>query len=229
MITKDTVLITKEHITAKSEHHKRISFYKGKEYKPINIGETISMQGENRTIDSMDIWNFQNDEELLSFFDIKEENTTKVLYFYSEKSKAELTITKTSVNIGDAIISESGAKLIVHTIKFADTYENLIIFSNDFNGEFKKYEEAKIIPKKTPITNNIADHTKKEAINHPSHYGGKNNPYEAIKVIEAWNANFNLGNTLKYIARHNHKGTPLQDLKKAAFYLQAEINKLEKQ
>jgi len=26
----------------------------------------------------------------------------------------------------------------------------------------------------------------KEQINHPQHYGGANNPYEAIKVIEAW-------------------------------------------
>jgi len=36
-------------------------------------------------------------------------------------------------------------------------------------------------------------------INHPQHYGGKDNPYEAIKVIEAWGLNYNLGNALKYI------------------------------
>ena len=34
-------------------------------------------------------------------------------------------------------------------------------------------------------------------IDHPDHYGGKDNPYEAIKVIEAWSLNFNLGNTVK--------------------------------
>ena len=40
---------------------------------------------------------------------------------------------------------------------------------------------------------------------HPTHYGGKDNPYEAIKVIEAWEAGFNLGNTLKYISRAGKK------------------------
>ena len=34
----------------------------------------------------------------------------------------------------------------------------------------------------------------REKVNHPPHYGGEGNPYEAIKVIEAWNANFNMGN-----------------------------------
>lgn len=33
------------------------------------------------------------------------------------------------------------------------------------------------------------------------HYGGADNPYVAIKVIEAWGAGFCLGNTLKYISR----------------------------
>lgn len=67
-----------------------------------------------------------------------------------------------------------------------------------------------------------------EAVNHPSHYGGEGNPYEAIKVIEALNLNFNLGNTFKYIARAPHKGSHLEDLKKARWYLDREIMILEK-
>lgn len=63
----------------------------------------------------------------------------------------------------------------------------------------------------------------KEAVNHPKHYGGENNPYEAIKVIEAWSLGFHLGNTVKYISRADHKGTRLQDLKKARWYLDREI------
>ncbi len=39
----------------------------------------------------------------------------------------------------------------------------------------------------------------KEHVNHPTHYGGENNPYEAIKVIDAWELGFSLGNTVKYI------------------------------
>lgn len=64
-----------------------------------------------------------------------------------------------------------------------------------------------------------------EAVNNPSHYGGADNPYEAIKVIDAWDLNFNLGNTVKYIARCGKKDDELQELEKAAWYLNNEIKK----
>jgi Protein of unknwon function (DUF3310) len=67
-----------------------------------------------------------------------------------------------------------------------------------------------------------------DAVNHPAHYGGADNPYEAIKVIEAWGLGFNLGNTVKYISRSEHKGAPLEDLQKAAWYLNREIQKRTK-
>jgi len=67
-----------------------------------------------------------------------------------------------------------------------------------------------------------------DKVNHPSHYGGENNPYEAIKVIEAWSLNFNLGNTVKYISRADKKENTLQDLKKAAWYLNREIENIER-
>jgi len=68
-----------------------------------------------------------------------------------------------------------------------------------------------------------------EMVNHPVHYGGENNLYEAIKVIEAWELDFHLGNTVKYISRAGKKGTDkeLQDLKKALWYLQRKIENLE--
>ena len=66
----------------------------------------------------------------------------------------------------------------------------------------------------------------KEMINHPQHYNmGK---YEAIDVIEDWQLNFNLGNTVKYISRAGHKDNIIQDLKKSLWYLQREIDRLEK-
>lgn len=65
-----------------------------------------------------------------------------------------------------------------------------------------------------------------EKINHPAHYGGADNPYEAIKVIEAWGLGFNLGNTVKYIARAPYKDDLLEDLKKASWYLNREIQRL---
>jgi hypothetical protein len=67
-----------------------------------------------------------------------------------------------------------------------------------------------------------------EAVNHPAHYGGGDNPYEAIKVIEAWGLGFCLGNTVKYIARAGKKDATLQELKKARWYLDREINNMEK-
>jgi hypothetical protein len=71
----------------------------------------------------------------------------------------------------------------------------------------------------------------KEMIDHPQHYGGENNPYEAIKVIDAWNLGFALGNTVKYISRAGKKDTDkeLQDLKKALWYLEHHIKNLENQ
>jgi hypothetical protein len=69
---------------------------------------------------------------------------------------------------------------------------------------------------------------KNAAIDHPSHYGGKNNPYEAIKVIEAWELGFCLGNVVKYISRAGKKHeNVLEDLKKARWYLDRHISKLE--
>jgi hypothetical protein len=69
---------------------------------------------------------------------------------------------------------------------------------------------------------------KKEMVNHPAHYGGADNPYEAIKIIEAHKLGFNLGNAVKYILRCDHKGTPLEDLKKGAWYLNREIQNRER-
>lgn len=71
------------------------------------------------------------------------------------------------------------------------------------------------------------DKPKKEFVHHPQHYGGKDNPYEAIKVIEAWNLGFCLGNTLKYISRAGKKDDTIQELEKALWYLKREIKKLK--
>jgi len=69
-----------------------------------------------------------------------------------------------------------------------------------------------------------------EQVNHPNHYGGETNPYEAIKVIDAWNLGFSLGNTVKYISRagKKNKEKELEDLKKALWYLEHHIETLEK-
>ena len=69
----------------------------------------------------------------------------------------------------------------------------------------------------------------KEMVKNPDHYGGASNPYEAIKVIEHWNLDFHLGNTVKYISRAGKKdpSKEIEDLKKAMFYLDRKIKNLE--
>jgi hypothetical protein len=69
---------------------------------------------------------------------------------------------------------------------------------------------------------------KKEAVDHPPHYGGADNVYEHIKVCDAWGLNYRLGNATKYIARAGKKtDNPLEDLKKARWYIDSEIKRLE--
>lgn len=64
-----------------------------------------------------------------------------------------------------------------------------------------------------------------EKINHPSHYNkGK---IEVIDAIDDWSLNFTEGNVIKYVVRHRFKGEPLEDLKKARWYLERLIEKLE--
>lgn len=60
----------------------------------------------------------------------------------------------------------------------------------------------------------------KEKVDHPDHYGGDNNPYEAIKIIEALGLDFHLGNVVKYISRAGKKSeNALEDMQKAKWYL----------
>ena len=61
-------------------------------------------------------------------------------------------------------------------------------------------------------------------VSKPKHYAGD---IEPIDAIEAWDLNFRLANVVKYVARHTKKGTPLQDLKKAMWYLKREIDRWE--
>jgi hypothetical protein len=64
-----------------------------------------------------------------------------------------------------------------------------------------------------------------DPINRPAHY--THSEVEPIAAIEAWGLGYHLGNVVKYIARHQNKGRPIEDLKKAAWYLAREIGRLE--
>ena len=112
----------------------------------------------------------------------------------------------------------------------------LALVTNVPYSSIRSFEDGTLIPsmqvlKRISEALNIdykelsVEENKKEMVDHPKHYNmGK---YEAIDVIEDWNLGFNLGNTVKYISRGGHKDNILQDLKKALWYLDREIKRIE--
>lgn len=62
-----------------------------------------------------------------------------------------------------------------------------------------------------------------DEVNRPKHY--TQFPVEVIEITE--HLNFCLGNVVKYVCRSNFKGNKLQDLRKAKWYLEREIARLE--
>ena len=74
-----------------------------------------------------------------------------------------------------------------------------------------------------------------ERVNHPAHYGGADNPYETIKVLEAWLTpeeleGFCKGNAIKYLSRagKHPDEVKLQSLKKSRWYQDYMIQSLER-
>jgi len=66
-----------------------------------------------------------------------------------------------------------------------------------------------------------------EKVNHPSHYNS--GQYEVVDVIDdaGFGEGFCLGNALKYILRAKHKENYVEDLKKAKWYLEYLIQRIE--
>ena len=64
-----------------------------------------------------------------------------------------------------------------------------------------------------------------DPVNHPAHYTSHPSGVECIQITE--HMGFNLGNALKYIWRADLKGDALEDLRKAAWYVQREIARRE--
>ena len=116
----------------------------------------------------------------------------------------------------------------------------LALVTNVPYSNIKSFEDGTLMPslqvlKRISEALNIdykelnVEEDKKEMVDHPKHYNmGK---YEAIDVIEDWGLGFYLGNTVKYISRAGHKDKDkiIEDLKKAAWYLDREIKRIEKE
>ena len=63
-------------------------------------------------------------------------------------------------------------------------------------------------------------------VDHPQHYNQHPAGIECIDVIEEFS--LNIGNAMRYLWRHQFKGAVIEDLEKAAWYIQREIDRLKK-
>jgi hypothetical protein len=68
---------------------------------------------------------------------------------------------------------------------------------------------------------------KNDSVNHPKHYTSHPSGIEVIQITE--HENFCRGNAIKYILRAGLKGNEIEDLKKAVWYLNREIERLAKE
>ena len=112
-----------------------------------------------------------------------------------------------------------------------DKSRNSACYTKDFLKFWKPYEAPN-----TSNTSNISD-VSDNKVNHPSHYTWLKNLC-GIEVIDITrHMDFNLGNSIKYILRSGHKKEEsytdkqktIEDLKKAVWYLNDEINMLQKE
>jgi len=64
-----------------------------------------------------------------------------------------------------------------------------------------------------------------DPVDHPSHYTGHPSGVECIQITE--HMNFNVGNAVKYLWRAGAKGDATEDLRKAAWYIERELKRLD--
>lgn len=65
-----------------------------------------------------------------------------------------------------------------------------------------------------------------DPVNHPAHYNAHPSGVECIAIAE--HMPFNVGNAIKYLWRADHKGAPIEDLEKARWYIDREIQRRRK-
>ncbi|MGW5773086.1 DUF3310 domain-containing protein [Streptomyces longwoodensis] len=109
-----------------------------------------------------------------------------------------------------------GMRAVVTSIVPHESYPYELTFANGSTLGFQAEELS-------ALDTEDQDH---DEVNHPSHYTWLPSGLEVIDVTEHFN--FSLGNALKYIMRAGHKhDSPTTDLRKAVWYLNREIERLE--
>ncbi|MER6086557.1 DUF3310 domain-containing protein [Streptomyces bluensis] len=128
-------------------------------------------------------------------------------------------------NTGDKVLitvgDHAGKRGRVASVRSVRTYPYYVKVYGDVI-RYVWYSEMELEPDMIP------DAVKADSVNHPGHYTWLPNGLEVIDLTE--HMNFNRGNAVKYLARAGRKSkqTELEDLKKARWYIQREISRLEK-
>lgn len=128
------------------------------------------------------------------------------------------------IKVENIVNNEYCYKLVVKNAWFCFNDE---MIDHEKTAELNKVMTATPTFLENSVENNV-EKCKSESVNHPEHYGC-DTLYEAIKVIEAWELGFCLGNAVKYISRAGKKDKTkeIEDLKKAVWYINRHIGKLE--
>lgn len=84
-------------------------------------------------------------------------------------------------------------------------------------------KKPELASKSSNVSSNVSS-----TLSRPAHYGGEDNPFEAIKIIHHYNLNFNLGNIIKYTLRCGKKDEAIKELEKIKQYADFEIQRLNK-
>jgi hypothetical protein len=154
---------------------------------------------------------------------LTQEDRQRVHEFVEQSLRAdrELSATTLAANVRSNLDIQLAAGTLDHYRKMA-----LIRIQQTTDGG--EAQGSAPVASESAAGDRIAVPEEKEHVNHPAHYGGADNPYEAIKVIEAWDLDFCLGNTVKYISRAGKKdpAVEVEDLRKARWYLDHRIERL---
>jgi hypothetical protein len=92
----------------------------------------------------------------------------------------------------------------------------------------KMFQTVEVYPalRESLVKTDVSTTADTDPVNHPSHYTFGH--FEVIDVLQDWFPSSPLlWQVVKYVARAQHKGNMLQDLKKAQFYLNKAIEQLE--
>ena len=134
---------------------------------------------------------------------------SKILKVVKEADEIFTGYTKEKVGKASAVWAEKALK--IDSVNFGEPSEAAKTWLEDYTKKVNALLDEAIVETAAPV----------DAVNSPAHYtaGG----IETIDFIEAKKLGYNLGNCVKYLSRADHKGKRLEDLQKAAWYLQREI------